>query len=437
MYFSKVFLLLSPLLTSTLASPIEERASWPYAPFTTSGRWILDSAGNNVSYAGANWPGAADAMIPEGLQYQSIATIVGKIKSLGMNVIRLTYAIEMIDDFYANGQVDVPILTSLTTALGATNGPAVYNKIIANNPTFTSSTTRMQVFDAIAAECLKQQIYVHLDNHVSKAKWCCSKNDGNSWFGDTYFDIANWQRGIAYMATRHIPIPSIEDPSDAPQGASWGNLMSMSLRNELREPTDNTTLDSASYNWANWYTNIVAGMNSIHTANPNVLIFISGLNFDTDLSPIANAALLSPSTTQKFLKSSFSYANKLVLEIHNYATSSTSCSTLQASLQTVAYNALSSGVVNQMPVVMTEWGHAQTTADYATVYSSCLKSYLTSIKGGWMVWALGGSYYIRDGTQDYDETWGLLSHDWSAWRDPTDVTNVLVPMITGTKIYSP
>jgi len=26
----------------------------------------------------------------------------------------------------------------------------------------------IQVYDAIAAECMKQQIYVHLDNHMSK-----------------------------------------------------------------------------------------------------------------------------------------------------------------------------------------------------------------------------------------------------------------------------
>ena len=67
---------------------------------------------------------------------------------------------------------------------------------------------------------------------------------------------------------------------------------------------------------------------------------------------------------------------------------------------------MNAGVTNQMPVVLTEWGHAQTAADYATVYSTCLKTYLTSIKGGWMVWVLSGSYYIRSGTQDFEETWG-------------------------------
>lgn len=77
-----------------------------------------------------------------------------------------------------------------------------------------------------------------------------------------------------------------------------------------------------------------------------------------------------------------------------------------SSLKNQGYNALDSGVVNLMPVVMTEWGHSQTTTDYATVYSTCLKSYLSSIKGGWMVWVLSGSYYTREGIQDSDESWG-------------------------------
>lgn len=40
-----------------------------------------------------------------------------------------------------------------------------------------------QVFDAVANELERQHIYVHLDNHISKAGWCCSLEDGNGWFG--------------------------------------------------------------------------------------------------------------------------------------------------------------------------------------------------------------------------------------------------------------
>lgn len=96
-----------------------------------------------MTYAGVNWPGAADTMIPEGLQYASIAAIVSKIKSLGMNVIRLTYAIQMIDDIYAGG--DNTMKTSFINALGTTNGTAVFNEVVKNNPQFSASTTRLQV----------------------------------------------------------------------------------------------------------------------------------------------------------------------------------------------------------------------------------------------------------------------------------------------------
>jgi hypothetical protein len=137
-------LLLSVLGALTQASPIISRASsWPHAPFTTSGRDIKNSLNETVIYAGVNWPGAADVMIPEGLQYQSIATIVSKIKDLGMNVIRLTYAIEMIDDIYEN--VDSSLKTAFVQALGEVNGTKVLKQVLESNPGFTEDTTRLEV----------------------------------------------------------------------------------------------------------------------------------------------------------------------------------------------------------------------------------------------------------------------------------------------------
>jgi hypothetical protein len=49
-------------------------------------------------------------------------------------------------------------------------------------------------------------------------------------------------------------------------------------------------------------------------------------------------------------------------------------------------------------------------------------------KTGWMVWVVSGSYYIRSGTQDYEETWGLLNHNWSGWRSQNAI-NALQGMI--------
>lgn len=157
-------------------------ASFPDTPFKTVGRQIVGQSGKNIVYAGVNWPGAADTMLPEGLQYQSIKNIVNKFSNLGANVVRLTYAIEMIDDIYSYSP-NSTLQNTLIHALGTANGAKVLNRILKKNPQFTPFTTRLEVFDAVAAECARQQIYVHLDNHVSKAIWCCGHTDGNAWFG--------------------------------------------------------------------------------------------------------------------------------------------------------------------------------------------------------------------------------------------------------------
>jgi hypothetical protein len=117
--------------------------AFPNTPFHTSNQWIVDSTGANFTYVGVNWPGAGEVMIPEGLQYQSIQSIVSKIKSLRMNHVRLTFAIEMIDDIKDRGG-DVTIQKAFQKALGS-NGNAVYQNVIKNNPQFGASTTRLQV----------------------------------------------------------------------------------------------------------------------------------------------------------------------------------------------------------------------------------------------------------------------------------------------------
>ena len=63
-------------------------------------------------------------MIPDGLAYQSIASVVSQIKSVGMNAIRLTYAIQMIDEIHENGGADITVQAAFAQALGASDGAA-------------------------------------------------------------------------------------------------------------------------------------------------------------------------------------------------------------------------------------------------------------------------------------------------------------------------
>ncbi|CAK7245178.1 MAG: hypothetical protein STHCBS139747_006748 [Sporothrix thermara] len=414
--------------TSTAAS---SSAAWPNGPLVTAGRWIHDATGNNVTYAGANWPGAADTMLPEGLQYQSIDTIVATIKDIGMNAVRLTYAIQMVDEIYANNGTDVSIQDVLIKALGPAHGQTVLRQILKHNPSFSPATTRLQVFDAVAAACERHHIYVHLDNHVSRAKWCCSTSDGNAWWGDTDFDVDKWVRGLAYMA-RHA-------------AARWPALVSMSLRNEPRPifsrvaaPVFSSAAVAAAqktYSWQGWYKYVRQGADAIHAANPDVLIYLSGLSFDTDLSAVVQGTALAPGTQRFRLDDFAGYgASKLVLELHSYQTAATtSCSSLERGLVRNGFSAMTGDgdgeSAPRMPVVMTEFGFVMDNATYKGVYASCLAQFLPRIHAGWTIWVLAGSYYIREGKQDYDETWGLLNHDWSAWRSPAYVADQLQPMI--------
>jgi hypothetical protein len=194
------------------------------------------------------------------------------------------------------------------------------------------------------------------------------------------------------------------------------------MRNELRTPTNNATLSTNYYNWANWYTNMVSASQIINTANPDILIFFSGLNYDTTLTPIIAGTDLGNSVY--FLKSSFPYADKIVLELHDYENSATSCASMQSNLVGEGFSTLSGSMTNTFPMVLTEWGHDQTDGSFSGVYASCLHDYLPSQHVGWMIWVVAGSYYIRSGTQDYDETWGLYNHNWTDWRSQAAIDNL-------------
>jgi hypothetical protein len=147
-------------LAVSLAAVTIAIAGWPNGPFRSEGPWILNNSDENVTYTGVNWPGAADTMVPEGLQYASISSIVAMIKELGMNVIRLTYAIEMIDDIYETGS-DVTLEATFTKALGQINGTKVLNDVLQHNKQFSASTTRLEVCKSSSDKSVRRLTLAH------------------------------------------------------------------------------------------------------------------------------------------------------------------------------------------------------------------------------------------------------------------------------------
>ncbi|KAK7977467.1 Glycosyl hydrolase 5 family protein [Apiospora saccharicola] len=420
---------------------------WPYGPFMTKGRDIVNSRGDILSWAGINWPMSGETMIPEGLEWKSVDEILDDVQSVGWNVLRMLrgYATQMIDEIYERDGNDVSLEVAMIMGLGYENGTKVTNEIVSKNPGWTAQTTRFEIWSDIADKALEKGIFIHPDVHVHQAKWCCSHTDGNAWFDDVHFNTSNWRRGLAYVADWAKQHP---------------NVVSMSLRNELRSSWNRTDLY---YNWQTLVGNMSAGSDAIHEANPDLLISWSGMQYDEDLSALTAHKNILTAPCYKcdairdahrqdpvyFDLDSYPWADKVFWELHIYPMSEDvdtgTCEAVEAALYRAGFHALGmeppSGCAQNLtggdcpppqrltPVMLTEFGHAQDATLYDDVLQNCLVEYTKKHRVGWMVWSLAGSYRTREGVQGLGDTWGLTNFEWDGWNDAETVENYWKPWV--------
>lgn len=335
----------------------------------------------------------------------------------------------MIDEIYDRSGADVPLEVAMISALGYVNGTRVTNEIIARNPTWTQSTTRFEIWSDIATAAAKRGIFIHPDSHTSKAEWCCGHTDGNGWFGDLSFNTTQWLRGLSYVA---------QWASEHP------NVVSMSLRNELRESWNVTNLY---YNWQTLVGNMTAGADAIHSANKDLLITWSGMQYDEDLSALTTGLNILTAPCYKctairdarrrdpvyFDLDEHPWADKIVWELHLYPMSEDvdtgTCEVIEAALYRNGFNALGVDAPSACnitgdcrpakrltPVLLSEFGHGQDESIYDDVVQSCLRDYTIKHNVGWAMWSLAGSYRVRSGVQGMEDTWGLTNYDWTGWH---------------------
>lgn len=184
--------------------------------------------------------------------------------------------------------------------------------------------------------------------------------------------------------------------------------MAIGLRNELRGPRQNQS---------DWHKYMSQGATTVHKENPNVLVFVSGLNFDTDLSFLKTRPL------------NVNVSNKLVYEVHSYAWSAGSpndwikqpvnqlCARIMKGLNDRA-GFLMSGP-NPAPLVMSEFGIDMGSRDEKNHrFLSCMLAYLAGLDLDWALWAAQGGYYIREHEVIVDETFGIWMFDFSTLRYP-------------------
>eukprot|EP01018_Ginkgo_biloba_P036824 Gb_32318 [translate_table: standard] len=380
---------LSVILLALTAAPKGTTCS----PLYASSRWIVDENGSRVKLVCVNWVSHVDVMVAEGLNKQPLDDITKNIHFMGFNCVRFTWSLFMFTDPSLGAMTVRQSLRRLSLS-DAEAGIERYNPDLLDLPVIE---TYKRVVSSLGASGLM----VILDNHISQPGWCCSSSDGSGFFGDKYFNPDVWIKGLTTVASTF-------------NGTS--QVVGMSLRNELRGPKQNQN---------DWYKYMQRGAEAVHKANPDVLVILSGLSFDTNLNFLSSKPV------------SLSFKEKLVFELHWYAFTDGQawasgnpnqvCGSVTNSVINRGGFLLTPNETYTAPLFISEFGIDQRGQNINdNRYINCFLAFAAENDLDWAYWALQGSYYIRSGTPGLDETYGLLTGDWSQPRNSSFLAKLAV-----------
>ena len=237
----------------------------------TSGRRILDSAGNAVRIAGINWFGFETSnYVVHGLWSRDYSDVLNQIVSLGYNTLRLPYC----DDIFKSGTV--PNSIDFSSGKNAD----------------LQGLTSLQVMDKIVAAAGAVGMRVILDRHRPDA-------GGQSalWYTSGVSE-STWLTNLEAIATRYVGNPTV---------------VGIDLHNEPHDPATWGSGDTST----DWRLAAQRGGNAVLSVNPNLLVFVEGIQTYQGNSTWWGGNLMGAGTYPVQLN----VANRVVYSAHDYATS--------------------------------------------------------------------------------------------------------------------
>jgi len=346
-------------------------AAAPVFPLHTSGRFIVDSNGNRVRLNGVNWYGAeSEDFVVAGLEIATLSSIVQQIKSMGFNVVRLPWSNQLYE-----------------------SNPVVGNYALTANPGMEGENA-LTILDQVIAALTNAGIMVILDNHNSDAEWCCGATDGNALWYNAQYPQAKWIADWQGMVQRYESNPLV---------------IGADLRNEPRAPA---TWGGDRAN--DWHAAAQLGGNAVLKANPNLLVFVEGVNYALDL------------TGAKALPIRLNVLNRLVYSAHDYGfdysgSSSATGYSLYTSHVNTQWGYLMTGL-DPKPVWIGEFGTCTTTDTCIDsnnrkdggYWFQMMSRYVEENGIDWTYWAVNGTQSTGN-TRTYGavETYGILNTSWN------------------------
>jgi len=356
------------VLLLALAIPSMACAQRPVTPpLHTNGHQILDAKNHRVRLTSVNWYGFDQKeFVPGGLDHASLAQIIKQIHALGVNSIRLPWANETIE-----------------------KNPVVPNYAVKANPQFRGKRA-LDVMDAVIDALARAHIMVILDNHVSRADWCCKDADGNGLWYNADYPEEKWLADWRVIALRYKDQP-------------W--VVGADLRNELRSGAQWGGGDPR----LDWHAAAERGGNAVLEANPKLLVMVEGPQYSTDFTAFASLPLV------------LKVPSRLVYSPHAYSSPAHTFASYDELKQ--VFDARAGFLLHTEPGVplwVGEFGTCQTLDCSAN--SQWFLWFIQYLKGNdlsWGYWPLNGtqsSGYSR--TYDKRETFGLLTPDYQHIASP-------------------
>jgi endoglucanase len=337
-------------------------------PLHTAGRFIVDSNGHRVFLNGVNWYGAESTdFVVAGLQVATLQSIVQQIKSLGFNVVRLPWSNQLYE-----------------------SNPVVGSYALAANPSLEGENA-LTILDQVIGALTTAGIMVILDNHNSNAEWCCSTTDGNSLWYNSQYPQANWITDWQGMVQRYQNNPLV---------------IGADLRNEPRSPA---TWGGSSAD--DWHAAAELGGNAVLSVNPNLLVFVEGVNYALDLSGVAS------------LPVQLNVADQLVYEAHDYSFDYSGLTSYGDYTSQISsrWGYLVTGS-NPQPLWIGEFGTCNTAGNCVDSDSNgdggywfnMVTAFIQEYGIDWTYWAVNGTESTGNGrTYGAAETYGILNATWN------------------------
>lgn len=163
------------------------------------------------------------------------------------------------------------------------------------------------------------------------------------------------------------------------------------------------------------YRYMQLGAEAVHAAHPNVLIILSGLSYDKDL------------TFLKKRQVQLSFTRKLVFEVHWYGFSDGEawasgnpnqvCGELMNNIMRRAGFILMDEELGY-PLFVSEFGvDLRGTNVNDNRYLNCFLGWAAEFDLDWAIWTLVGSYYLRQGVVGFNEYYGIYNWNWCETRN--------------------